>query len=93
MIETKQLASSVPSSQQRLSGKSHGQVIKPRVWEFIVHKELEAQKLPDFDAVRVPVPASSHRQVESNPLDQSCSPPAARSPGRHLKVVTGAAWR
>ena len=77
MIVTKQLASSVPSSQQR----------------FIVHKESEAQKLPDFEAVRVSVPASVFTQTgHLSTLDQSCSPPAARSPGRHLKVVTGAAW-
>ena len=65
MIETKQRASSVPSSQQRIGGKFHWQVIEPSVWEFIVHKEFEVQISPDFEAVRVPVPVSSHRQVIS----------------------------
>jgi hypothetical protein len=34
------------------------QSVEPRVWELLVHKEFKARKLPDFEAVRVPVAVS-----------------------------------
>jgi hypothetical protein len=53
--------------------------VEPKAWEFLVHKEFEARRLPKFEAVRVPI-----RQGGSVVLDTRClhgGAPGDGSPG------------
>jgi len=60
--------------------------VEPKAWEFLVHKEFEARRLPKFEAVRVPI-----RQGGSVVLDTRClhgGAPGDGSPGLRAHRAT-----
>ena len=63
----------------RVFSDAEWQNVEPKAWEFLVHQEFEARRLPEFQAVRVPI-----QQGRSVVLDTRClhgGAPGDGSPG------------
>ena len=63
----------------RVFSDAEWQRVESKAWEFLVHKEFEARRLPEFQAVRVPI-----QQGGSVVLDTRClhaGAPGDGSPG------------